>query len=474
MIIFPSRFLRVTEAMKKEQVLLLNPPGDKLYIRDYYCSFSSKADYYWPPQDLIVFSGILNQEFEVQVVDAIINRIPEKECLDIILNSDFKAVIFTTGTSTLSSDLGLMEKAKKKNEVRIIASAGIMKFIGREVLKKYDFIDAVSTDFTEPDIVSYLKGEDKFPLKGLIYRKNGRFVESQERLSTRFKVPVPRHELFDFPKYRIPIARRFPFTVVVTSLGCPYHCGFCTAGAYGYRTREVDNVIEELRYLSKLGVKEILFQDPTFTINTKRVVELCQKIIQSNLKFTWSCNADLKSLNAEKIKFMKEAGCHTVSVGIESGDDDILKKYSKMISVEQIKESIGLLNKSKIKILGYFIIGLPGEDRESVLRTIDLAKQLDIDIASFAIATPDLGTRLRKEALEKKWVSAAIENFDSTDFPVLETEKLSKEEVWRLRRKAVKEFYLRPSYLIKRLFKIRNLRDVKIAASNAISLFSKS
>jgi anaerobic magnesium-protoporphyrin IX monomethyl ester cyclase len=179
-------------------------------------------------------------------------------------------------------------------------------------------------------------------------------------------------------------------------------------------------------------------------------------------------------LNAEKIKFMKEAGCHTVSVGIESGDDDILKKYSKMISVEQIKESIGLLNKSKIKILGYFIIGLPGEDRESVLRTIDLAKQLDIDIASFAIATPDLGTRLRKEALEKKWVSAAIENFDSTDFPVLETEKLSKEEVWRLRRKAVKEFYLRPSYLIKRLFKIRNLRDVKIAVSNAISLFSKS
>ncbi len=466
--------MSVIEAMKKEKVLLLNPPGDKLYIRDYYCSFSSKADYYWPPQDLIVFSGILDQEFEVQVVDAIINRIPEEECLDIIRDSSFKAVIFATGTSTMSSDLALMEKAKKKNETKIIASAGIMKFIGLEVMKKYDFIDAVSTDFTEPDIVSYLKGEDTFPLKGLIYRKNGRFVESQDKSSTSFKVPVPRHELFEFSKYRIPIARRFPFTVVVTSLGCPYHCGFCTAGAYGYRIREVDNVIEELRYLSKLGVKEILFQDPTFTINTKRVVELCQKIIQSNIKFTWSCNADLKSLNAEKIKFMKQAGCHTVSVGIESGDDDILKKYSKMISVEQIKETVNLLNEHKIKILGYFIIGLPGEDRESILRTIDLAKQLDIDIASFAIATPDLGTSLRKEAIEKRWVSEGIENFDSTDFPVLETEKLSKEEVWRLRRKAVKEFYLRPSYLIKRLFKIRNLRDVKIAVSNAISLFRKS
>jgi len=460
--------------MNKEKILLLNPPGDKLYIRDYYCSFSSKADYYWPPQDLIVFSGILNQEFDVKVVDAIINRIPEENCLNIILNSDFRGIIFATGTSTMSSDLTLMEKAKKKKETKIIASAGIMKFIGLEFLKKYDFIDAVSTDFTEPDIVSYLRGEDSVPLKGLIYRKNDHLIESQDKLSTRFKVPVPRHELFDFPKYRIPIARKFPFTVVVTSLGCPYHCGFCTAGAYGYKIREVDNVIEELKHLSELGVREILFQDPTFTINTKRVTEICQKIIDNNLKFTWSCNADIKSLNAEKIKFMKQAGCHTVSVGIESGDDNILKKYSKMISVEQIKETIELLNKYKIKILGYFIIGLPGEDRESILSTIDLAKQLDIDIASFAIATPDIGTSLRKEALDKKWVSPDIENFDSTDFPIIETEKLSKEEVWRLRRKAVKAFYLRPSYMIKRLLKIRNFRDIKIAVSNAISLFSKS
>jgi anaerobic magnesium-protoporphyrin IX monomethyl ester cyclase len=460
--------------MKREEILLLNPPGDKLYIRDYYCSFSSKADYYWPPQDLIVFTGILNQEFDIQVIDAIINHINEEVCLDIILNSDFKAIIFTTGTSTMNLDLALMEKVKKGKELKIIASAGIMKFIGLEILNKYDFLDAVSTDFTEQDIIPYLKGEDNFPLKGIIYRKNGRFIESQEKLSKTFKIPVPRHKLFDFSKYRIPIAKRFPFTVVVTSLGCPYHCGFCTAGAYGYRIREVDNVIEELKYLSKLGVKEILFQDPTFTINTKRVVEICQKIIENNLKFTWSCNADIKSLNEEKIKFMKQAGCHTVSIGIESGDDDILKKYSKMISVEQIKRVVELLNAYKIKILGYFIIGLPGEDRESILRTIDLAKQLDIDVASFAIATPDIGTRLREEALRKKWLSPGIDNFDSTDFPIIETEKLSKDEVWRLRKKAVKEFYLRPSYLIKRLFKIRNFRDIKIAVSNAISLFSKS
>jgi len=462
------------EILKKKKILLLNPPGDKLYIRDYYCSFSSKANYYWPPQDLIVLSGILGQEFDVQVIDAIINHKTEKDCLDIILNSDFKAIIFSTGTATMSSDFKLMEKIKQKKEIKIIASAGIMKFIGLEILKKYNFIDAVLLDYTEQDIISYLNGENNSPLKGIVYRKNNNFIEYKNRLSTKFKIPVPKHELFDFSKYRIPIAKNFPFTVVITSLGCPYNCAFCTAGAYGYKVRNADNVIKELKYLSQLRVKEILFQDPTFTINSKRVTELCKKMIENKLKFTWSCNADIKSLNEEKIYWMKQAGCHTVSIGIESGDDDILKKYSKMITLDQIKKAVDLLNKYKIKILGYFIIGLPGEDRESILKTIELSKQLNIDIASFTIATPDIGSRLREEALQKSWIPSDLDIFNSSDFPVIETEKLSKKEVWELRKRAIKEFYFRPSYIINKFFQIRTFKELKMTISNAIYLFKKS
>jgi len=460
--------------MGEELILLLNPPGKKLYIRDYYCSFSSKADYYWPPQDLIGLSGIISQEYSIQVKDAIINKISERECLESILNGNHKAIIFTTGTATIKTDLALAEKIKReKRKTKIIASAGIMKFIGRQLLKDYDFIDCVLVDYAEKEILSYLADDGAIPLKGLIYRKGNQLVEYPEKLSPEFEIPVPKHELFDFKKYRIPIAKNFPFTVVVTSLGCPYHCAFCTAGAYGYRVRKVDNVIEELKYLGELGIREILFQDPTLTINTKRVVELCQKMIHNNLHFTWSCNADIKSLNEEKIYWMKKAGCHTISIGIESGDDSILQKYSKMISTDQIKQAVDLLNKYKIKVLGYFIIGLPGENKESILRTINLAKSLKIDIASFAIATPDVGTPLRKEAIEKGWISPGLDDFDSTEFPIIETGDLSKEEIWHLKKKAVREFYLRPSYLIRKLFQIRSLRDIKIIASNALSLFSK-
>lgn len=462
--------------MDSNEVILLNPPGDKLYIRDYYCSFSSKADYYWPPQDLIYLSGILDQEYSVRVIDAIINRMSEENVLSEVVDSGARALIFTTGTATMQSDLRLMERIKAGTDIKIVASAGILPFIGEEFLRRYECVDALLLDFTSQNICAFIreKGQVEEPLQGLITRTNGQFLKSTEKLPMTYTVPVPRHDLFDFKKYRIPIARRFPFTIVVTSLGCPHNCGFCTAGAYGYRTRDVDGVIEELRSLSRLGVKEILFQDPTFTINTNRVVELCSKMVENEFDFTWSCNADVKSFNEDKIKHMKAAGCHTVSLGIESGSDEILQKYSKTITTEEIKSTISMLNAYKIHVLGYFIIGLPGEDAGSIRKTIDLAKELDIDFASFAIATPDVGTPLRKEALLKGWMRAEEDVFDSTDYPVLETGALTKEEVWKLRSQAVREFYLRPSYLLKMVRQIRSVRDVRVAASNALSLFRKS
>ncbi len=462
--------------MDANEVILLNPPGDKLYIRDYYCSFSSKADYYWPPQDLIYLSGILNEEYSVRVIDAIINKQTEDAILSHIEDSGARALIFTTGTATMQSDLRLIERIKAKTDIKIVASAGIFPFIWEEFLKQYDYVDALLLDFASRDILDYLRedGQIDVPLNGLITRKNGQFIKSNKKLPLTYTVPVPRHDLFDFKKYRIPIARRFPFTVVVTSIGCPHNCGFCTAGAFGYRTRDVDGVIEELRLLTRLGVKEILFQDPTFTINTNRVVELCSKMVENEFDFTWSCNADIKSFNEDKIKHMKAAGCHTVSLGIESGSEKILQKYSKKITTGEIKSTIRMLNTYKIRVLGYFIIGLPGEDKDSIQQTIDMAKQLDIDFASFAIATPDVGTPLRREALLKGWMRAEEDVFDSTDYPVLETGTLSKEEVWKLKNQAVRNFYLRPSYLLKMVRQIRNFRDVRGAVSNALSLFRKS
>jgi radical SAM superfamily enzyme YgiQ (UPF0313 family) len=457
----------------KPVVLLLNPPGDKLYIRDYYCSFSSKADYYWPPQDLIYLSGVLDARFDVRVIDAIIAKLSPDECARRIEALDPAAVILTTGTATMKADAAFAARLKAgRPGLRIVASAGIMKFIGEELLAGTPAFDAVLLDFGESDIVPFFEGGPG-PWKSLLVRSEKGIVASDAPVGREYSVPVPRHDLFDFAKYRLPIARRSPFTVVVTSLGCPYRCGFCTAGAFGYRVRPVDDVVKELRLLRRLGVREILFQDPTFTINTRRVVELCRKMVEADFRFSWSANADLHALDEEKIGWMKKAGCHTLSVGIESGDDGMLRKYSKMITVDEVRAKVALLDRSGIKVLGYFILGLPGETRESAERTIDLARRLKLDIASFAIATPDIGTPLRAEALEKGWIPPGLLAWDSTEFPILETGALTKEEIWDLRKKAVRAFYLRPSYILRKLLGVRSPRDVRNLVSNALSLFRR-
>lgn len=455
-------------------VLLLNPPGDKLYIRDYYCSFSSKASYYWPPQDLIVLSGLLDEAFRIDVLDAIINKIDARSCLERILGGGYRAVIFTTGTATLKSDLALASAVKAARPgIKIIASAGILKFEGLNLLRAHPALDACLTDFADPELPAYLAGEAHRPLRGLLFRRNGEFVASEDRPAREFTIPVPRHDLFDFRKYRIPIARRRPFTVVVTSLGCPYHCRFCTAGAWGYRSRPVDNVIPELQRLRDLGVKEILFQDPTLSISANRVVELCRSMITHGLRFTWSCNADVHTLNEEKISWMKRAGCHTVSVGIESGDDGLLKRYAKPITVDMVRRTVGLLNRYRIRVLGYFIFGLPGETRDMALKTIALARSLKLDVASFTVATPDIGTSLHEEAVAKGWIPAGLDVWDSTDFPLMATEDMTPEDIWRMRRRAVRAFYLRPSYILSKLAQVRSAADLRMLASNAFSLLKK-
>ncbi|MFQ5722030.1 MAG: hypothetical protein ACE5GI_06035 [Candidatus Aminicenantales bacterium] len=164
---------------------------------------------------------------------------------------------FTTGTATLESDMEFAARAKNDLGVELIASSGIMKFMGREFMEKFVCLDAVILDFTEDGLISYIQGKKDGSYKGLIFRREGNLVESLDKTKRNFSVPVPRHELFDIPKYRILLARRLPFAEVITSLGCPYSCAFCTAGAYGYKIREVDNVIDELCYLAELGVKRI-------------------------------------------------------------------------------------------------------------------------------------------------------------------------------------------------------------------------
>ncbi len=458
-----------------EKILLLNPPGDKLYQRDLYCSNVSKAKYYWPSIDLLIQSGILGQKYEVDILDAIIEKLDPKACLERIRAGRYKAVLFLTGTASWKQDFAFLELVKSQsNAPLLIGNGDILLYRAEEFLHQYPFLDAVLLDYTTEDVLFFLEGE-MAKLSALAYRKNGA-VEVCRKLSPggEFSFPVPFHEKFPLRKYLLVQGKRFPFTTVQASFGCPFSCSFCIASTLGYKYRSVDNVMEELRHIVSLGIKEVFFMDFTFEARRRNTEELCRRMVEEGLDLTWVCSSRAATLDEELLTWMKEAGCHTLLLGVESGDEKLLQDYSKGVTKEQMRSAFSLCRKLGIRTLGHFIIGLPGETDQTAQKTIRFAKELDCDIASFNIAVPVLGTPLRERALNEGYLSDEGMVFDSSDaYPVMETPQFSKEQAWKWRKRAIRQFYFRPGYLLRLATQTRSLYQWKLLMLNGFALIRR-
>jgi len=455
-----------------EKILLLNPPGDKLYQRDLYCSAVSKAYYYWPAIDLLILSGILSQNYSIDIIDAIAEKMKPAECISKIKEENYKAIVFLTGTASWSKDFEFISRLKdNKKRTLLIGNGDILLFKAEDFLKKYDFLDAILLDYTSTDILHFLEG-NLDEISSMAYRDNGRIKVRKEPVRPHeFSFPIPHHEKLPLKKYLLAQGKRFPFTTVLASFGCPFKCTFCVASVLGYKFRSVDNVMDELRYIVSLGIKEVFFEDFTFEAIRERAFELCQRMVEENLDITWVCSSRANTLDRELLSMMKLAGCHTILIGVESGDERLLEDYSKGVKKDQVRKVFSLCKELGIRTLGHFIIGLPGETVQTVRKTIDFSKELDCDLASFNVAVPALGTKLREMALRKSWLQEDIMEFDGSDsYPVLETAQFSKHQAWEWRKRAIREFYFRPSYLWKMAVASRSAYQWKVLVLNGLAL----
>lgn len=439
--------------MGQENILLLNPPADKVCIRDYFCSKTSRSNYLFPPVDLLILSGRLSQNYNVIVMDAIAEKLNFGAAIEKIKSMDLKAVVSLVGSVAYNSDLAFLSLVKKTCPASIICIGDAVLEKPSDILNEYNFLDAVLLDFTDEDLLHYLAGNsDK--IKNMVMRSTGGIIEkrSGQNKEISFSLPVPRHELFLNKNYRFPFARGKPFTVVLTDFGCPFNCAFCVMPTLGYKYRPIGNVIEELARIHALGIEEIFFLDQTFGAIKERGENLCRQMIERKFGFGWTCFSRADVLNEENLKLMKEAGCHTVIAGVESGEEEILKMYGKGCDLDRIKSFFLLCRKLKMRTIGTFIIGFPEDTRESCLKTIRFAKQINCDFASFHVAVPRAKTPLRKKALQLGLAEPKLLSMDqSGSFIAMPSQKLTREEILRLRAKAVKDFYLRPGYLLNRI-----------------------
>ncbi|MFB3895266.1 MAG: radical SAM protein [bacterium] len=465
------------------KILLLNPPGDQLYLRDYYCSHVSKAKYYWHPYDLLVQSGFLAQEHQVLALDANLLRLSEAETFNRIQNLDIDTIFFLTGAVSWRQDFAFIRRvvdAAVRNpqfRIRIIATGDILLHRGKELMQKYPFLNAILLDFTSDAILKYLQGTNGEPIDYLIYRYQDRIIEGRRITEEKeFSLPIARYELFPWKKYRIPHGRTMPFASTLTNFGCPFKCTFCIGSELPLKLRNIDNVVAELKLLKeRFGIHEAWVKDLTFAANRKHAVSFCEAMIQSNLNYTWVCLSRVNVVDEELLQLMKSAGCHTIQFGVESGDEHILEQYAKGIRKEQVQKIFSFCRKIGIRTLAHFMLGLPGETEASALNTIEFAKQIQPDFASFNIAVPRMGTKFRQEAITQGWTSEDADVLDNTAaFPVLETPTMPKDKLWQLRNHAIRSFHLRPGYLWHRLVSVRTGYELCTLFREGLSLVAST
>lgn len=449
--------------MKK--VLLLNPPSDRLCVKDYYCSFSSKAGYCWPPQDLVVLSGILAGEYRVDYLDPYGRAQGLQGARRAISDGAYAAVVFTTGSLNLSADLDFAREIKEAAPgIKLIGSGSVFHSAGGKIMGMAGFLDAAILDFTNPDILSFLSG-NFHEIKNMIYRQGGEIVFRRAPVQdSRFSLPIPLHGLFNSSHYRLPffVFRGGEFVITVASVGCPCGCSFCTASGIKYKVRDMDNLMRELSALSRGGKhRNIFFADCNFTAGKERLNEICSRM-QNDYRglFSWICNSRPEPLLEQKTtQALKRAGCRMVMLGAESADQRILDKYNKGISPGQIKEAVKNCRRSGIYTLLYFMLGLPGEDNRSLKETSDFIGGLDCDFISLSFAVPDFGTPLREESLKSGRCRDEFGGWDHSAGPYLS----GAQEAGRLkeeRNRIYRRFYLRPSWFMRRIKDLGGLRPV--------------
>ncbi|HLD05566.1 MAG TPA: radical SAM protein [Candidatus Nanoarchaeia archaeon] len=451
---------------RKPRVLLLNPPGTKNYLRDYYCSSVSKSGYYWHPFDLAYQTGWLDPHFELNVIDAIVtHKSPEETQRDILAYKP-DILIFVISSPSYEEDTTFLTELKKQlPKTKFVGCGDIYREIREKAFALHPFLDATYQDFSTPDLLNYLKGPRGKALENVIYKtKEGKIVAGAEKHGYgAFGMPVPRWDLFPLHQYRFPFSRRGACATMLTDFGCPFTCTFCPMSTVGFKLRDIPTVLKEIKLLVKQGIHEFHFRDQTFGVNKPRTYQLLDKIIQDQLDLSWTVFTRVDVVNDELLIKMKQAGCHTLMFGIESANEEMLIAYKKNTRIQQMTDAIQLAKKHSFRVVGTFVLGLPGESRESVENTIKFSTRIGLNYASFNIATPRFGSTFRKDMLAKGIVDADKYKVSSMAKPVWKEKgtELTNEEIYALQRKANRAFYLRPSWIIRTFLSVKTAYELK-------------
>ncbi len=401
-----------------------------------------------------------------------------------ILSSFSPDVVGISGQTTPSiHEVYQTAKVVKNHDPSILVVVGgaHVTFQDEEVLRDCPEIDVVvrgEGEVTMNVLLEEINGNHSYHgVAGTTTRADGTIIRNPDRpyIHDLDSLPFPAYDLLGLHQY-FPKGDRF--APMITSRGCPYQCTFCSSSRITgkrWRGRSPTNVIQELQFLQdRYGVRDITFIDDLFTFDHRRVSDICSMMNKEADNVTWTCSsrADIMSRHPEMANWLKEAGCHTIYIGAESGSQRILNTIKKGIRLSQIIKSVRLAKKVGLQVVLSFILGIPGETEEDMRSTIDFACRLDPDFAQFTICTPYPGTPMYDEAMENGWISDSDWSKFTVIDPVLNLPELSRTTIKKNLRRAYYKFYSRPCLIWKHI-KNRNFEFFRVVFRTILNRYRK-
>lgn len=439
----------------------------------------NKTHYCVPPLGLAYLASALRRENfrSLSILDSV------KESLDydkfsLFLERNKPAILGIQCYSLDVPSVNRMLAIAKRIDPHIVTVVGgpHPTAVPEAVFSEFDNLDFAIRGEAERSMISFVRAvlarkKSFSDIPGVVFRNDGKVVtNSPEFINDLDSLGMPAWDLIDPRDYPDEVQgafyNRFPVAPLITSRGCPHECTFCANNIMlgrVVRFRDIGKVVDEMEYLTlNYNVKEFHILDDNFTINRKRVLDFCRLVRERKMKtsIAFPNGVRLDTLDEKVLSALKEAGAYSITVGIESGSQRILNHMKKRLTLNLIRERIGLIKKIGFSINAFFIIGYPEETKEDIMDTIRFAKELPIDVAHFSSFLPLPGTAITEELLHSgrlKEINYEELFYSKTPFS---PEGITKKELKTLQKKAFLSFYLRPSIIIRLVLRLKSLRHL--------------
>jgi len=453
------------------KITFLNPPYLKMFSRSQRSPAVTKSGTLYFPMWLCHAAGLAEKKGHgIDLIDAPAAGLGLDEIIGRIRSFDPGLIVVETSTPSIYNDVGVCDRLKQVLPGAFVILAGThVSALPMESLNLSNCVDAIAVgeyDATLPDLAAALTARrDLATVSGICYRGAAGPVCTQRRpliadLDALPFVSTVYRRFLKIERYFNPNALH-PMVTITTSRGCPFHCTFCvypqTMMGHKLRLRSVANVLDEIEYILQEfpEAAAIFFEDDTFAAVKKRCVEISQGIISRGIKVSWTANARA-DLDFETMRVMKRSGCRCLCVGFESGSQLLLENIKKMITTDMMARFMADARRAGILIHGCFIVGHPGETKETMEQTLAMAQRLSPDTVQFYPIMVYPGTEAYDWYRQRGLI--ATDDFSKWLTPsglhntVIRSEDVTAAELVRFCDRARREFYLRPGYL---LFKLR-------------------